>query len=525
MKRIILLIVMLAAGELFAQQIKVNWGVEFKNDKKETISDVIHDDGTNIYSTVIARTGGGLFSKLTITPALVKFDNTMQPIKRFDFITNEKDVHYQGAYYLGGKFFFITDLFNKRTNTLELYAQKIDKDLNPEGENMMIWKIIGVKGEETKFKFSFSEDSTKFLIFVQAKQKRKEMKDLALKVFDGKFNTFFEKNIEYPYTEEGMVIKNCQVTNGNEVYAILKVYKEGKAGKDEIKENGKKVPGYDIIIKRYSPDGTEKEVTVDMGGRFLDEWWATDDHFGNLHLFASYEEEFEKGINGFVFMKLDPKTGQIISQSNWQIPMELSIRIALIQDDKSKSKTPAINRKFGITDLKVNDDETVSVILEKNYVVVYTTGGMNGQPSYTHYVYNSEGMIALNIDKSGTVSWYKYLPKIQQSEATTRYMYHAAMFYKDKIYVLFNDEIKNESYDYLNGKKSPKRFTDRKKMNLMMAIIDKDGNATFSLVGNAESMETTIDINLSKQISKSRMMLCGYRYKNDEVKLGTADFE
>jgi hypothetical protein len=515
---------MLAISELFAQQIKVNWGVEFKNDKKETISEVIHDDGTNIYSTVIARTGGGLFSKLTVTPALVKFDNTMQPIKRFDFVTNEKDVHYNGAYYLGGKFFFITNLLNKRTNTLELYAQRIDKDLNPEGENQMIWKIVGVKGEQTMFNFSFSQDSSKFMVYVEAKQKRKEMKNFAFKVFDAQFNTVFEKNIEFPYTEEGMILKRSQVTNTNEVYTIMKVYKEGKAGKDEIKDNGKKVPGYDIMIKRFSPDGTENQVVIDMGGRFIDEWWATDDRYGNLHLFASYEEEFEKGINGFIFLKLDPKTGQITSQSTWQIPMELAIRIALIQDDKSKSKSPAINIKFGISDLRVNDDETVSVVLEKNFTVVTTVTNPNGS-SYTYYDYHSEGMIALKLDKAGTLMWYKYIPKIQRSSATTRYMYHAAMFYQDKIYIMFNDEPKNETYDYEHAKKSPKTFNDRKKMNLMLVTVDKDGNATYSVIGNAESMETTIDINLTKQISKTRMMLCGYKYKNDEVKLGTADFE
>jgi hypothetical protein len=521
--KVLTVVFMLAISELFAQQIKVNWGVEFKNERKETISEVIHDDGSNIYSTVVARSGGGLFSKTTITPALVKFDNTMNPIKRYDFVTNEKDVHYHGAYYLGGKFFFITNLLNKRTNTLELYAQRIDKDLNPEGENQMIWKIVGVKGEETKFHFSFSQDSSKFLVYVEAKQKRKEMKNFAFKVFDAKFNTVFEKNIEFPYTEEGMVLKHSHVTNNNEVYTIMKVYKADKAGKDEIKENGKKVPGYDIMIKRYSPDGGENEVTIDMGGRFIDEWWATDDKYGNLHLFASYEEEFEKGINGFIFMKLDPKTGQITSQSAWQVPMELAVRIALIQDDKCKSKSPAIDRRFVITDLHINEDETVSVILEKNYVIVYTSGGLNGQPSYTHYIYHSDGMLALKIDNSGNVSWSKYIPKMQVN--STQYMYHAAMFSNNKIFIMWNDEPKNETYDFENAKKSPKTFDEKKKMNLMMAIIDKDGATAFSKIGDAESMETTMDLNLTKQISNTRMMLCGYKYKNDEVKLGTADFE
>jgi hypothetical protein len=203
--------------------------------------------------------------------------------------------------------------------------------------------------------------------------------------------------------------------------------------------------------------------------------------------------------------------------------MELAIRIALIQDDKSKSKSPAINRKFGITDLHINDDETVSVILEKDYVIVRTVTTQNG--SYTYYDYHSDGMIVLKLDKTGNTSWYKYIPKIQENTASTRYMYHAAMFFKDKIYILFNDERKNETYDYENAKKSPKTFTDRKKMNLMLVTVDNAGNAAYSLIGNAESMETTIDINLSKQISNTRMMLCGYKYKNDEVKLGTAEFE
>ena len=99
------------------------------------------------------------------------------------------------------------------------------------------------------------------------------------------------------------------------------------------------------------------------------------------------------------------------------------------------------------------------------------------------------------------------------------------MFYDDKMYIMFNDELKNEGYDFDHAKKAPRKFNDRKKMNLILVTIDKDGNANYSNMGNSETMETTVDIVLTKQISQSRMMLCGYKNKNDEVKLGTATFE
>lgn len=510
-------IFILLLSNIYAQTIKVVWGTEYKNEKKETIGNVLYDDGINVFAT-LTTSEGGIFSKVRVTPTIVKFDHDMVPVKRRDYASDEKDLLYHGTYYIQGKFFMVTSRFEKRTNSRELYAQKFDKDLEPDGRPQLLWKVVGVKGEDVSLIFRFSEDSTKFMIAAIADQKKKENKNFALNVFNGDLKSVFEKAYEFQIPEEGMQIMNVEVNDKSDVFILYKAYKEGKYGKDEMKVDGKKIAAYDIRIKKFSPDNSEKESTIDLGGRFLLRTYEKDDRQGNLLVLASYENDFEKGINGYVYMKIDAKTGNITPGSDWEIPMELYIRLNLIQDDKPKSKQPAINRYFSVSDFNVNADGSVNVILEKNYSITYS-----GKVNYTAYY--SEGMIELAIDNSGKVSWYKYIPKLQLMNDLRTYIYHAAMFANGKTYILFNDEMKNENYDYENSKKSPKRFDERKKMNLRLVEIDKNGNLTTSIFGNSETMETTIDMLLTKQISSTRMVLCGYKYKNSEVKLGTANFE
>src|ERR1700722_1854134 len=103
-------ILLVAFTTIYAQEIKVKWGTEYKNPKKETIGNVIYFDGTNIFATLSASHGGA-FSKTTVTPTIVKFDDEMQPVKRRDYTTSEDNLYFHGTYHIAGKFFMVTSKF------------------------------------------------------------------------------------------------------------------------------------------------------------------------------------------------------------------------------------------------------------------------------------------------------------------------------------------------------------------------------------------------------------------------------
>src|ERR1700682_4555088 len=117
-KNLLTLLIIVASCNVNAQQIKVNWGTEYKQDKKESLSNILYDDGKNIYATVSSYSGGGtVFSKITVTPSLVKFDENMTPIKRRDIAGSEKDLFYHGTFHLANNFFMLTSTYDKHTNT------------------------------------------------------------------------------------------------------------------------------------------------------------------------------------------------------------------------------------------------------------------------------------------------------------------------------------------------------------------------------------------------------------------------
>ena len=67
------------------KSITIEWGLEYKNDKKEAIQKIIHDDGNNIYANVIKSDPkpvvGIIGQKIKVTPVLIKFDQKNESFK------------------------------------------------------------------------------------------------------------------------------------------------------------------------------------------------------------------------------------------------------------------------------------------------------------------------------------------------------------------------------------------------------------------------------------------------------------
>ncbi|MGI8892447.1 MAG: hypothetical protein ACR2GN_03200 [Bacteroidia bacterium] len=513
MKKIILsLLILSSIFSVQSQNIAVNWGEKYKEDKGDDLKRVLYDDGQYVYAHIENRDKKG-----KVTPGLVKFDGQLNQMSRQDFLTNEDGISYYGIKYFGGNFMMLTAKYEKKTNTRELFANVIDKDFKMVNSGGSIWKIVGKKGEEFDYNFSYTEDSSKFLIYVNPRQEKKQNERFAFKLVDKDFKTLSEKLVELPYTEDEFVVLDLIANNNGDVFVFGKAYTTGSSKKEKVKsQSGARVAAYKLVMKRYSLDGSEKDFTFDVGGRFMSDYYIKTDNKGNLYLAALYEEELDKGVNGFFYFNIDANTGEVLNNSSWTVPVNLAAKIKGIHKDKIKSKKPALSDKFEFTDFIILTDK-MYLIAEKNYRVWV-------QMKYGGYwAYFSQSMIAFQLDKKGNVQWHSYIPKLQYYASLTLYQYHTTMVKDNRLHILYNDEMKKRDYP-LNSTKPPKRMNAIKEMLLVMVSFDENGKAEKNIIGDSKKMETNILIPRSYQTKHDRFFLYGYQWKTKENRLGLATF-
>ncbi len=521
MKKLILfkIFIFLITSQLYSQKpltksivkISIDWGIKYKNSQNEFIRDIIYDDGKNIYAVVNTYKNA---SAKSVTPSIVKFDNKMSPIKRKEYVADEDGIYLHKTFYLGGSFVLITSKYNSKTNTREFHAQKLNTNLDLDGQSKLLWTVVGKKSDDINLSINISEDSTKFFIAVFPEQNYTDKKKYAFKVFDSDLNGVFEKIEDLNIPSYMFKLKSIQVNNKSDVFVLSKESKNRNL-KVEIRSENGKVPGYKYLVNKYSKDGSKKEYELNLKSKFINNIFSKIESNGDLSLLLTYEESYNDGINGTIFLKLDANTGNINTINEYTFTKELAERIGTIQSDRPNKKSSALSNFFSVTDLHTVEDGSTYVILENNYI-----------DSHEHM---SEGLVALKINSDGNVKWCKYIPKLQRGAIGDYWLYHLAMYYKNDLFIFYNDKDDNDQYDITNSTKHPKEFVNDIQISFIQIEFDEDGNIKRKVISNGKQMETSITMSLSKQLSPNRMVLCGLTMNgfagNRETKLGVANFE
>ena len=488
----------------------INWGVKYKNANDEYIRDIIYDDGINIYAVV--NTYKGKF----VTPSLVKFDDKMTPVKRKEYFGDEGDVYLHGTFYLNGKFVIVTSKFDSQSKSKEFYAQKFNTNLELEGKNTLLWSIPGKKGDDLDMSVNISEDSSKFYIAVLTEQQDITSKQkYFFKIFDSDFNGLFEKKVEFDMRIMQIKIKDFLVSNKADFFVLTRSYNSSGL-KDEVRSDNGKVPGYKFILTRYTKDGSVKKIELNYKNKFLNSVLINSERNGDINIFFTYEDSYNDGIVGSNFMKLEANSVELKTINDYTFSKELSEKIGNIQNDKPSKKSNSLSNFFTVTDLHTVEDGSTYVILEKNY-------------QYDRDIW-SEGMIVFKINSTGEVKWCDYIPKCQIfGMAGTYWEYHTTFYLKNDLYIFYNDDPDNDQFDIATTNKRPKVLHNIKDISFVEIRFDEAGNVSRNVISNSKEMETAINTRLTKQLSPSRMVLCGLTMNgfggNSQTKLGILKFD
>jgi len=528
MKKIFLL-ALLAKSMLFAQNVKLTWSPEIELKKKEFISDIIHADKTGIYYTKAKR--AGMYA--AAFGARPKFETVEKLSPSFSTIFSKEvtafeddDIAIRSIDFAKDGFLVFLSKYSRKEGGSKYFVSNMDMNANIKGTPKEYLSIT----EETFAKvantfISPSYDSTKFLVLAEREQSRhnkKEEEKVILTVFNNSGTKEWQKTIKIDGKTDGAVnIIQQQIAPNGDIYFLLKEYTTEKI-KETIKDaNGNKTPGYKFRVLKVTDKGaTVKNFAVDLGKSYINSAdIKINTQNNNLICSGFYNDQDNEVLKGLFYFEID-NTGNVTRKNNKDFPQEFVEEFKKNKGTKKDKKNNddddlGLSKSFTVDKVYARADGGAYLLAEFYYTYTrcYTTS--SGTRCNTYYIHND--ILTVNISADGTIDWFHRIPKKQTEVNIHKYSSYISTMYKDNLYVLFNDNPKNQEIE--EDEKSA-TTANYKKAVCMLQKIDKDKNVTKKELFKNEDLEKILCPFASRVLSENTIILFADRYRDNDAKLG-----
>lgn len=348
-----------------------------------------------------------------------------------------------------------------------------------------IQKLDEIKYEKRnnkgKFTIITSPNQKKILLYKTLPYEKGGKEKYEMTVFSDKMEEIWKEEFELPYLDNIIAVNRIFIDDEGDVFISAKKYAENTSTKGLSREERKKNHYYDMVLFFIRKNGKDfKEFEIDVENK-----WITDIRFGianNGKIVASgfYSEKSSYGIRGVFFLSIDKETRKITKYSLKNFDVEF-FYTNLSEKKKAKAMKKEEQGKgrglleFKFRDLIIREDGGVVLVAEQSYLVVRcTTDPKTGAQSCT-YTYYSNDIVVVNINPKGDIEWAKHIPK-KQISGTPYFQSHHLHVGKNKMYFIFNDNVKNFSIPEAELAHKIKPFS--KKGIITMVTMDLNGNQT-----------------------------------------------
>lgn len=445
--------------------------------------------------------------------------NNLLKSNKIDMDYSGKTRTFQNIFRWKNELYFLTSYRNKKTEINYLFTQTIDDKLMP---TKKLTKIADIEeaGEldDGEFDFRFSKDSSKLLVFSRQPQSRKEPEEFHLQVYSPGFQEVVSHDISLGYASENFSMEDCQVDKMGNVYILGVVYNDASRLKNREKVN------YQYVVQFYPVDTTilptelklinKENFTSDLTIRLADD--------GNLIGAGYFSKKGVDGIQGITYLKVNTQTKTIENQTFTPFDIEFLTELMTPKQKKkalnnvSKNDLPELYN-YNLDHLVLRSDGGALLIGEQYSVEkVYRNNsygyGLNygfsryNQMDRIDYYYHYDDIIVVNVSPNGAIQWSTHIPKLQTTMNDNGiYSSYSMMVNKDKIYLLFNDNIKNFS----NEKSTLYEFNAGKYSVGALAEISKDGESKIYLLKSNDQNNLLIQPKLCRQMQKKGLTLFG----------------
>lgn len=498
MRKLLTPLLLLLTTVLLAQEVKIEWGPEYKKD-------------------------GGMFTFLRYgghtDKAYYVVEQSMKNTKLFffDFKHNalgEQEIEYKyGKSDLSledvyttrsGNYFLMTGIDKKedkgiityttptKSNTLNTNFTKI-LEYPYDFKQPFVFMGIGINmGIDSDIQGSFmSYDSTRILyMYSQGLQDAKSVNQkISFLVMDDKMKVLYKVNKTLSYTDRTFDLIDNSVLNNGDVYFAAKHYANDK---------DRKTPNYKFHIIKITSANVYKDIIVKLNDAAPLSGSVVDLENGNVMVVGSYTNiSNNKSLraNGTYCVILNAE-GAIVNSSVY--PFEGAVKEELFGESEKKADKGAMAFKVK----RVMFDRTtkaVTICFEKDYITTTTTYSSSGSRTTTYY--HSDDIIVARFDQNGKRDFESIIDKSFSFPNTSYYNSFSFSEYNGNYYFIFNDA---------------KSLSERKEADVSGRIItdlvkmDKNGKIILrkTLFGNKD-IDMLFAPKLSDHLWKNEVLIHG----------------
>ena len=513
----------------FAQTPTVNWGEEFKFEKRISITEMLSD---STYFYVVKRT-----SKKDAPVILVeRFEQTSVQKKetievKIPFINNQLST-FEDILLLGETIWLFSSVVVE--NNKLLYATPVNFNSTDQlNSSIEIDRFVNGNpklARQSSFDLVESGNSKNLLVLHNSPFEKYNNEVFSYKVFNSKLELQWAKEIELPYKGQFFKLTNHLIDNSGNVHMISAISPERIKG--ENTDRG--IPNNKYNLLTYYPKENKlKEFEITLGEKYVSSLSCALAPNGDLVIGGFYSNSAMYSIAGTFYLSVDPVSRRVIS-SNLKA-FEKDFLLEFLPEKKIKKGKELSD--FYFDHFIVRPDGSAVFIAEQYYMqIIYTYndpfgygyGAFGyGSPYYYsrnnyNYQYYYNELIVVSVNPQGEIEWTKKIPKRQLSTNDGGYYSSYALAHNDKnIYVLFNDNPRNTP-EYRAKNYELYSMTKPSKSTALFLSIDNSGKIEYQPLFSQKDMNLILRPKMHYQPTANQLIIFsqrGNKYKFGSITL------
>jgi len=485
-------------SSFFIAQQPLVWSEAFKIPRNEAITGIVGSDKggfyvvrqkeDNEYEVLLDRYSYGemerQFSNTIVMPA------SGDDKHRFSALSHVKD-----------GFILFTSLENTYNDTYECYATPLGSDGGKVLDPVLVHSIpTEMHRTGTFFDYRFSPDSSKFLVFFNSSFERKAKEKLYLRIYGIDFEMYWKKDLELPYEQDVIQIRDYLLDNQADVYMM-----SGWAPDKNQTNNKYQRPqeGRYVLFHYRWKENRLKEFDVSLKDKTIVSIKAVISNNGDISLAGFFSNDYLFSVAGTFLFTLDPLTDGVKTATMVPFPKDF---LSQFLSERAVDKGMDLN-DFYLDHFIITDSGEVVLAGEQFFISERVQQDPVTGRQEVEYIRNFNDIIVVKLHPDGKPIWYRRVAKRQTTSDTGNFSSYNAFTDKEDLVVFFNDDPENTTLLVSNPTATPKQYSRERNSVTASVRISSSGIATRKSISNNKETGTTLKPTLSSEAVNGPVIL------------------
>lgn len=486
---------------------RVYWGPDNKLGSKTSLGKILGADSLSFYMLKYIGSGENMQSFLEQygLKTLSLANSTAIPL----IVNKGEEINVEASWMVDDFVWIFTTYYNRKSDSLYSFTQQFYLDGKRRGKRNLIDKIyVQSKKYVGDFDFQLSVDSNNVLVAYTPPVNKYEFEERILKMVSADNQVLWSETIELSHPSEYFQVLKRVVPDSSHVYILGVAYSNrvNASNKNHVKNTGK------YMLFNYNlGDHSLNEAQLTLNGKYISSATMAFDEDKNLYVIGLYSRTRSFTVSGAFYLKLDMKSGMVVEKGFSDFDKDLLREF--ISDKKVRNNKELDS--FEIRELYLDSIGQVTLIAEQFYITTTTyTDPRTGHVIYTYY-YHYNDVLIVKFGKDGRIKWGNRLAKQQQSlDDKGYYSSYASVAYENNLFIIYNDNPKNQQYNPNGGMNTIWEMDDpQKSVAVFVKYVDEEVGEREILFA-AKEAEYIFNPNIIYRIDEKNLILFAQGWKN-----------